>query len=314
MSNKNKVIKNKTVSTKPARQDRNLVKLLGYTVGIVVLGSILFFAFSSMLSTETYYTLNVDVPSKAQITTTMVNEQITSKGTGPQNALTMAEIQRGVYARVNLSRGEVVSFSVAGVPMDTDLGIPDDWSITSFTIESESAVGGIVTRGDFMDLMVVSDEEGAKYVYNNLLVLDASFSSRISEEDEANARVGETIHYTVGLPGEDVGFLHSALNDYTNIKVIKAPNNTLYGSRDTRGLDKYYKFGPGFINKDLYEGVDPTFTPIIRDEGGRPVNAANCEAGLIEPSTLCTDNGLGFDSNNSNSNKETDTDKIEVTE
>ena len=38
---------------------------------------------------------------------------------------------------------------------------------------------------------------------------------------------------------------------------------------------------------DLYNGTDSTFSPVLRDSKGLPVNKINCENNRIEPASLC---------------------------
>lgn len=287
MDNEKKVLKQpakkskrfkKVKFTGESQSRKNLVLLGGAIALVIILSAVIFLTLSSLFSTESYYVLNQNVKAKQQITPEMVVVRETAAGTGPVNALTMEEIQRGgVYSRYPLYAGDVVSYSNAGPLSGQSLGIPDDWSVTSFSINSTDAVGGTLGKGDYIDIIGVN-QNGAQYIFNNLLILDIKF---VNEEYDGNTDgqtiVGETIHYTVGLPAEDVGYFHSALYEYTQgeasgvIRIIKAPYIINYADRDVSNLDKPFKYGPNVGNIDLIEGTDPTFTDVERDENGRPI-------------------------------------------
>ena len=258
---------------------KNLVLIGGAITLVIILSAIIFVTLSSLFSTESYYVLNQNVKAKQQITPEMVVARETAAGTGPINALKMEHIQRGgVYSRYPLYAGDVVSNSNAGALSGQSLGIPDDWSVTSFSINSTDAVGGTLGKGDYIDIMGVN-ANGAQYIFNNLLILEVKF---VNEEYDGNLDgqtiVGETIHYTVGMPAEDVAYFQSALFNYMQgdasgvIRIIKAPYVINYADRDVSGLDQAFKYGPNIGNIDLIEGTDPTFTDVERDEDGRPIN------------------------------------------
>lgn len=252
---------------------KNLVLVSGAAVLVIALSAVIFMTLTSLFSTESYYVLNTNVKAKQQITPEMVVARETAEGTGPVHALTMEEIQRGgVYSKYPLFAGDVVAKSNAGPLSGTPLGIPDDWLVTSFNINSTDAVGGILGKGDYADLLGINDE-GAQYIFNNMLILEVKFLN--DEYDGAldgQTVVGETIHYTVGLPAEDVAYLHDALNSYDVVKMIKAPTEINYQERSLDELDQIFKYGPDVGNIDVFEGTDPTFTEIERDEDGRPIN------------------------------------------
>lgn len=271
-----KVKKNpKKINYNPGKtgSKKNLILIGGAAMLVITLSAIIFMTLTSLFSTETYYVLNTNVKAKQQITPEMVVARETAEGTGPVHALTMEEIQRGgIYSKYPLFAGDVVAKSNAGPLSGTPLGIPDDWVVTSFTINSTDAVGGILGKGDYSDLIGVN-EEGARYIFNNMLILEVKF---LNEEYDGTLDgqtvVGETIHYTIGLPAEDVAYLHDALNKYDVIKMVKSPTEINYKDRDVSDLNKVFQYGPEVGNIDVIEGTDPTFTEIQRDENGQPLN------------------------------------------
>lgn len=270
---------------------KNLVLVGGAITLVIGLSAIIFVTLSSLFSTESYYVLNQNVKAKQQITSEMVVARETAAGTGPINALKMEDIQRGgVYSRYPLYAGDVVSNSNAGALSGQSLGIPDDWSVTSFSINSTDAVGGTLGKGDYIDIMGIN-ADGAQYIFNNLLILEVKF---VNEEYDGNLDgqtiVGETIHYTVGMPAKDVAYFQSALFNYMQgensgiIRIIKAPYVINYADRDVSDLDQAFKYGPNVGNIDLIEGTDPTFTDVERDEDGRPINSKiELEEEMTEP-------------------------------
>ena len=258
---------------------KNLVLVGGAITAVIVLAAIIFFTLSTLFSTESYYVLNENVRAKQEITPEMVVARETAAGTAPVNAIDMEYIQRGgVYSRYPLYAGDVISISNAGPLSGQSLGIPDDWAVTSFTINSTDAVGGTLGKGDYIDIMGIN-EDGAQYIFNNLLILETKF---VNEEIDVNAEgqtiVGEMIHYTVGLPVEDLAYFQSAMYNYQDgessglIKIIKAPYEVQYADRDVSNLDQPFKYESSTGNIDLIEGTDPTFTDVERDETGRPVS------------------------------------------
>lgn len=252
---------------------KNLILVIGAAILIIVLAAGIFVTLTSLFSTENYYVLNTNVKAKQLITADMVTARETAKDTGPINALSMEEIQRGgVFSRYPLYAGDVIASSNAGSSSEFSLGIPDDWSVTSFSIVSTDAVGGTLGKGDYFDLIGVN-EFGSQYIFNNLLILEVKFvNQELDGKLDGQTVVGEAMHYTVGLPAEHVANLHSALFDYETIKVVKSPVIINYAKRNTANLDRVFKYGPSVGNVDLIEGTDPTFTAIERDKEGRPVN------------------------------------------
>lgn len=270
---------NKKVSYNPSNTGsrKNLVLVSGAALAVIAIAAIVFITLTSLFSTESYYVLNTNVKSKQQITPEMVVARETAEGTGPVHALSMEEIQRGgVYSKYPLFAGDVIAHSNAGPLSGTPLGIPDDWSVTSFNINSTDAVGGILGKGDYADILGINlsdGESGAQYIFNNVLILEVKFlNEEFDGALDGQTVVGETMHYTVGLPAEDVAYLHHALAEFEEVKMIKSPIEINYQDRDVSKLKKLFKYNIDIGNIDVIEGTDPTFTEIERDKNGRPIN------------------------------------------
>lgn len=275
MKDKTRKIKTKKINYNPGRlgSRKNLILVSGAALFVISLSAVIFMTLSSLFSTETYYVLNTNVKAKQQITPEMVVARETAEGTGPIHALSMEEIQRGgVYSKYPLFAGDVVASSNAGPLSGIPLGIPDDWLVTSFTINSTDAVGGILGKGDYADLLGINDD-GAQYIFNNILILEVKFlNDEYNEALEGQTVVGETMHYTVGLPAESVAYLHDALNKYETVKLVKSPTEVNYKERDLDKLKGPFKYDSSKGNIDVFEGTDPTFTEIERDKDGRPIS------------------------------------------
>lgn len=262
---------------------KNLILVGGAAAAIIAISAIIFITLTSLFSTESYYVLNTNVKAKQQITPEMVEMRETAEGTSPVHALTMEEIQRGgVYSKYPLLAGDVVARSNSGALSGTPLGIPDDWALTSFTINSTDAVGGTLGKGDYVDLLGIIKEEDkggrfdTQFIFNNMLILEVKFlNEEIDGELDGKTVVGEVMHYTVGLPVDKIAYLHSALARYDEIKIIKAPTEINYQERNLKGLDSAFNYGPNTGNIDVFKGSDPTFTEIKRDKDGRPINKSN---------------------------------------
>lgn len=284
MKDKKRKIKTKKINYNPGRlgSRKNLILVSGAALFVIALSAVIFMTLSSLFSTETYYVLNTNVKAKQQITPEMVVARETAEGTGPIHALSMEEIQRGgVYSKYPLFAGDVVASSNAGSLSGIPLGIPDDWLVTSFTINSTDAVGGILGKGDYADLLGINDD-GAQYIFNNILILEVKFlNDEYDEALEGQTVVGETMHYTVGLPAESVAYLHDALNKYETVKLVKSPTEVNYKERDLDKLKGPFKYDSNKGNIDVFEGTDPTFTEIERDKDGRPISQS-VEGDVVE--------------------------------
>lgn len=260
---------------------KNLILIFGAALLVIVLSAAIFLTLSSLFSTESYYVLNTNVKAKQQITADMVVPRETAKGTGPVNALKMEEIQRGdVFSKYPLYAGDVVALSNAGPLAGQSLGIPDDWVVTSFSTTSTDAVGGILGKGDYVDILGIS-EAGSKFIFNNLLILEVKFvNEEVDGKLDGQTVVDEAMHYTVGMPAEQAAYFHSALYNYENegkIKIIKAPTLLNYSDRDVTELDDVFKYDDEISNFDGFDGTDPTFTDIERDEDGKPLESNTVE-------------------------------------
>lgn len=256
---------------------RNLLVVVSSAVGIVVFAGIVWFALSQLLATESYYVLNQDIGSKTQVLDSMLTKVETAKGTAPKNAITQAQVSGGnIYTKIPLSAGDILTPSNTGLNIDNSTGIPDGWSVTTFSIPTVSAVNGSITKGQYFDIIGVSDSGIAKYIASNVLALDVdSGISQAEVTNDSTQSASDIIQITVGMPADKIALLHSALTKYQKIELALAPKSLSYETRDNSYLDGNYNFDditPGF---DLYDGTDSTFSIVKRDENGKPIKENN---------------------------------------
>ena len=251
------------------------------------------FGLSKLFATETYYVLSSDVPAKTQITKSLLTPQETAQGTAPQNAISMDDVQRGnVYSKYPLYQGDVASKSNVGAISNNFDGIPDTWGVTSVTIPADNAVDGILSKGDYFDIVTVGGDSG-KYIATDILVLDVN-SSSAGTADAATAKKtnsGAQLVYTIGLPQELIPTVHASLKNADETHFVRSPIATRYEARKIEGLDQPANSSNTEL-KDLFKGTDPTFSPIVRDKNSRPVNKENCNSGKVNPKNLCKINGF----------------------
>lgn len=265
---------------------KNLTGMIVFGIITIILSVVIFIGITSALETETFYVLNRDVQSQEMITPDMLTQQITSAGGSPQNAIGMGEVQRGgIYARIPLMRGDILSPSNVSRGDSVGVGIPDEWVITSFNINADHAAGGTIRRGEYFDILGINNE-GARYIFINVLALDVSSTFNQNTID-GQTTFGQEMRYIVGMPPEDAALLHASIRQFDEIRLVRSPAIIHYDTRDSSGLMRLFRFSADLAVRDLFRGTDATFSEILRDANGRPVNARNCFNELIYPMSLC---------------------------
>ena len=308
----------KVAQTANLKPKKNLAMVVGIAVLIVLLAGGVYFGLSNVLATESYYVLNADTPAKTQITETMLKEVVTAKNSAPQNAITIAQIRQGnIFTKYPLKAGDVLSASNTGLSLDTGTGIPDTWVVTSFNVNADDAVGGNITKGDYFDIIGVSSETGAKYIFTNVLALEVNSgqSTTLNGEGEVTG-LGETLQYVVGMPADNVAQLQHALLKYEKIKLVLSPTSLKYKSRDVSPLNNTFQASQDNNTIDLFNGTDNTFSAVLKDGDGVPITIENCEANLVSPEKLCEEIGYkkSATSTTQSSSKQTETSTTEDVE
>lgn len=293
-----KINTKKSLGTSPGlvKPKSNMTVIGVALIAMILLATIIFFGLQSILRTETYWTLKADVPAKALITPSMLEENTVSLGGAPKNALTLGQIERGqVFTKIPLKKGDIISQSSTGITLDTSTGIPDKWIVTSFVISAQDAAAGNISRGDYFDIIGVNQEGGSKYIAKNVLALDTigdESSTRIREDGSISNTGTGTIQYVVGMPPDFAATFHHALSQFPTVKMVKSPFEINYKAENepaSYNLDGVFKFDYDTKVMDLKKGTDNSFRPIVRDSNNRPVTTSNCAAGLISPAELCQD-------------------------
>lgn len=285
----------------------------------------------SIYETETYYVLNQDVPTRTQISPDMLEPIVTSKDSAPVSAKTVAEVQTGgVYTRFPLLAGDILTDSNITMEGQSDIasGIPDEWVVTSFSVDADNAVGGRIHRGDYFDMMIANNE-GSYYPFVNILALDTTISlsgassNKAAETEEAHS--GQTSQYVVGMSPQDAARLHQIVSANSgNIKLVLAPRQNQYNAPRLSDYTGVFSFKADTDNKDeldmpknMGKGTDYTFSPIKRDEFGRPIKETdnNCSTGngQVTDPEICKNAGTSNESSE-NSTEENNSETTTNTE
>lgn len=283
-----KVNKTKSSKFKPDKPKKNTLTVTILGALLIVLSLAIFFGLRTAFQTDSYYVLTENVPAKREITSDILEEVVVNKDGVPPTAITKGQVESGgVVSKIPLEKGDILTASNTGVSLDTSAGIPDDWVVTSLNISSNDAVGGQVARGDYFDIIGITDA-GAKYIATNVLALDVS-SAQVEQEGKSGTVMNTELQYLLGAPPEVAGLIASATNSdvFSSIKIVLSPRSIRYKQRELEKLNGVFKAEIDTKVIDLQKGTDPKFSPVLRDKNERPVNKENCEAGVIEPATYC---------------------------
>lgn len=255
-------------------------------LGIAAFG-VVAWLLTQLFQTEEYYVLNTDISTGTEIVPDMLEPITVSEGGAPTNAISFDEIQAGgVLAQYSLMSGDVLTLSnTSGVRGDISIGVPDEWVITNFSVDADSAVGGRIQRGSYFDILIATPDE-AFYPFVNVLALDAtvSLSSASSAEaiDTEEAYSGQTSQYTVGMSPEDAAILHNIMETYSgSVKLVLSPKQNQYEPPRMSDYDGVFNYLDSMGEpKNLGEDTDQTFTPVMRDNANRPLEElVNCNSG-----------------------------------
>lgn len=213
-----------------------------------------FFVLNKVADTTEYFVLNTTIAARTQITPDMLQSVTVSKGGEPRNGFTPAHVASGdVYSLYPINIGDLVTQSNAGPITPINEGIPDNFVVTSFTANAETAVSGRIARGNYIDIIGTAETGNGimtRYVLRNVYVLEVNSNlgnvqDAVNEgevtppgegatgSDTAPARSGIPAIYTVGLSPEDALVLAAAMND--NLVITLSPvgyNNGGAGESD----------------------------------------------------------------------------------
>lgn len=218
-----------------------------------------------MLKQETYYVLSHSMSARTQVTEGDLMAVTTSEGSAPANAIPLSDVQQGlVYTKYPLNQNDVLEYSNAGSLDSLNEGIPDNWVITSFNVDAEKAVSGILQRGDYFDMLILGDKQAkendnnnanntkatnidtndvaGRYVFRNVMLLDTPISTEQSGGDSANGATAQstsdTTDYVVGMSPKNAAILHSVLSKW-DVRLVLSPKQTTYSNPSN--LDALYQ-------------------------------------------------------------------------
>lgn len=144
----------------------------------VAAAAVVFGVLSQAVATTTYYVLSKDVPANNQILPDMLKAVKTSSGTAPGNAMTVGEVKRTpTYAKYALKAGDIVSPSNTGPLTPLTAGIPEGYTVASFSADAKDAVSGKIATGNYIDVIATSNDSTgstAKTVLRHVLVVDVA--------------------------------------------------------------------------------------------------------------------------------------------
>lgn len=233
---------------------------------------------ASLTNKETYYVLNRDVPARMQISTEQLSPIEAGEGQAPPNALSIADVQSGlIFAQYPLKEGDILSESAVGSLNDISVGVPDSWVITNFGVSADNAVGGRIQRGSYFDILATNGDGEAYYVLANVLALethtsvDGAETADAADSEESITGLGE--QYVVGLSHENAAKLHATIDAGHNLRLVISPKQNDYEDPDTAAMEGTFRAFDGEDVPEVGTMTDDTFSPIQRDEEGRPVDS-----------------------------------------
>lgn len=155
----------------------------------VAAAAVVFGVLSQAVATTTYYVLSKDVPANNQILPDMLKAVKTSSGTAPGNAMTVGEVKRTpTYAKYALKAGDIVSPSNTGPLTPLTAGIPEGYTVASFSADAKDAVSGKIATGNYIDVIATSNDSTgstAKTVLRHVLVVDVAIDpSKIGDSQQ----------------------------------------------------------------------------------------------------------------------------------
>ena len=279
------------IKTGGARDNKVIVGVIAIVA--VILFVVVSFISRQVLATETYYQLKTSVPPRASITMDMVAPVSTKKGTVPKTAATRADIESGkLRSKYDLPAGEIITRGNVGAAtstlysalmefkskemedIDNDQSRYKNWVLTSFSVSADNAVGGRISRGDYFDMLVITDT-GAFYPFINVKTLDATVSlnsaSSGNAADTAEAYQGQQSQYFVKMTPNEAARLQWIVSNYGNIKLVlndKSDVRTEDGNTVAQfgGMNSYDGYG------DAVDGGREEYTP-------KSVNIAESNSG-----------------------------------
>lgn len=257
------------------KNNRSALLLVALIFALVAAGGVGWALYSANKQVS-YWVVGTEVPARTKVTSAMLQEVKAREGSQPK-AMTAAYVDSNdVYAKYELQPGDILTSSNAGPLEKITAGIPEDFSVSSFTVPATNAAVGMAKRGDYIDIYTVDSSSGqstSSLVLQHVLVLDAvaslddvsaresggtsdssdgSSDSSSSSSSSSSTSSVSTI-YQVGLSRDDTAKL--ALLSTKNLFVALSPA-TGASSTLPEEIGDINLTAPG----DSGEGTDPTFS------------------------------------------------------
>lgn len=263
-----------------------------------VIGAVfVFFVLQSVTATTTYYVLNKDIPARTQITSDLLTPVTTSEGGQPRTALTPGSLAASgqIYSKYALSAGDVVTPTNAGSLTALTKGLPSNYVVASFKADPSIAAGGQVARGDYIDVIAVSDSDSHVFLQRVLVVnattdLDAGGATADSSgtttsgdgtttttdgttgDAAASTSVVPTL-FTVGISQEDAAKLAVVSKNFSLYVVLSSADSSKNGAKSA----------------DVGAAVGDVFSGAVGDSGQGTDNTFGDEASKKSTSSSSTD-------------------------
>lgn len=213
--------------------------------------------------TTSYYVVGEDVPSGVQITSEMLVPVEVSVDGAPPQPLTRADFEyQPLYSKTPLEAGTVLQRSMVTDKQTLTSDLPEGFVLASILVSPEDAVGGRVTKGDFVDIAAVSDTDitqaSSKVIMQRVRVMDVSVApEQIAEAANQAGTNGldESAASKALYSGEpSLYVLAVSYPDFAKLALIKDANIylALSAEKEVDALDVYENganlFAPGAID------------------------------------------------------------------
>lgn len=291
-------------AAKPSFVDRFKGNKVFFGIAIAIalaIAGIVLFILSSVVATTKYYVLNTDVPARSQISSSMLTEVVTSSGSQPPNALSLAEVEsQDTYAKYGLKTGDVLTQSNTGEKSPLTAGIPDNFTVMSITVDPKNAIAGKITAGDYVDIIGTDpkNDQISKVVLRHVLIADAMTDpSQVSSSgnttgDDANAKAdasagngagtstedtlrgGIPMVYTVAVSPQDATKLQLLTSgDSSKISMVLSPHE----NEKSVGKESIYSQLGDLFNSDVAVGDSGAGTDNTFGQGGAKTDSNNSQ-------------------------------------
>lgn len=217
----------------------------------------------SAADTTSYYVVNEDVPAGVQITSDMLLPIEVNAAGVPPKPLTRADFEfQPLFSKTPLEAGTVLQKSMVTNQQTLTSDLSEGFVLASILVAPENAVGGRITRGDFIDIAAVSNADvtqaTAKVVMQKVQVMDVTVAPE--QIAEAANRSGSNLldegaasrALYSGTPS--LYLLAVSYQDFVKLALIKDANIylALSAAGDFSGIDVYESgsnlFIPGSVS------------------------------------------------------------------